>query len=127
MSEEFLIEQLDEAIDAIIARDEAIALTSGPQVVSDLASLAIELRLMPREGFKTQLRDALKRSTAMSTTGTERQESPKNLSAGDQTITPYLTVKRPEQLVEFVKQVFRCRTVSHNRIGRRLTRRSHNR
>jgi PhnB protein len=106
MSEEFLIEQLDEAIDAIIAHGEAIASTSVPQVVSDLASLAIELRLMPRESFKTQLRDALKRSTAMSTTGTELQESPENAPAGYQTITPYLTVKRPEQLVEFVKQVF---------------------
>jgi PhnB protein len=106
MSEQFLSEQLDEAIDAIIARGEAIGITSGSQAISDLASLAIELRLMPRESFKTQLRDALKRSTAMSTTGTERQESPKNAGAGDQTITPYLTVKRPEQLVEFVKHVF---------------------
>jgi PhnB protein len=42
----------------------------------------------------------------MSTPGTERRESPKNLRAGYQTITPYLTVKRAEQLVEFVKQVF---------------------
>ncbi len=106
MSEQFLIEQLDEAIDAIIARGETITFTSNELVLTNLASLGTELRLLPRESFKSQLREALRRSTTMSTTGTERQESSKDARAGHQTITPYLTVKRPEQLVEFVKQVF---------------------
>lgn len=104
MSEQFLIDQLDEAIDAIIARGEAI--TTGEPVLTELVTVGLELRNLPRESFKSQLREALKRSTAMTTTGTETQKSPEKTRAGYQTITPYLTVKRAEQLVEFVKQVF---------------------
>src|SRR5437867_354649 len=106
MSEQFLIDRLDEAVDAIIARGEAITFTTDERVLTDLASLGVELRLMPRESFKSQLRETLRRSVTMSTPGTERRESPKHTRAGYQTITPYLTVKRAEQLVEFVKQVF---------------------
>ena len=108
MSEQFLPDQLhdqlDEAIDAIIARGEAI--TTGEPVLTELVTVGLELRNLPRESFKSQLREALKRSTAMTTTGTETQKSPEKTRAGYQTITPYLTVKRAEQLVEFVKQVF---------------------
>ena len=42
----------------------------------------------------------------MTTSGTQIQESAKQTRAGYHTITPYLTVKRAEQLVEFVKQAF---------------------
>jgi PhnB protein len=101
MSEQFLIDQLDEAIDAIVARGEAIPFTANEQALNDLASLGIELRLLPRESFKLNL----KRSITMTTAATETRESEKNMRAAE-TITPYLTVKRAEQLVEFVKTVF---------------------
>lgn len=42
----------------------------------------------------------------MTATGTERQQSAETSTASYQTITPYLTVKRAEQLVEFVKDAF---------------------
>ena len=42
----------------------------------------------------------------MTATGTERQQSSETSTPEAQTITPYLTVKRAEQLVEFVKQAF---------------------
>lgn len=42
----------------------------------------------------------------MTTPGTKSKPSSKRSQAASQTITPYLTVKRAEQLVEFVKQVF---------------------
>src|SRR5882672_7046507 len=100
MSEQFLIDQLDEALDAIIARRHPAAFTKENRVLTDLASLGLELRGLPREGFKSNLRATLRRSTIMTTTGTATQESAKNLRAGYQTITPYLTVKRAEQLVE---------------------------
>lgn len=45
-------------------------------------------------------------STSGATSATETETPTKNMRAGYQTITPYLTVKRAEQLVEFVKQVF---------------------
>lgn len=106
MSEQFLIDQLNEAVDAIIAGGEAIAFTTEEQALTDLVSLGLELRNLPRESFKSNLREALRRSITMSTPGTETQKSLKHIRAGYNTITPYLTVKRAEQLVEFVKQAF---------------------
>src|SRR2546426_2651552 len=102
MSEQFLPDQLhdqlDEAINAIIAGGEADAFTPAEQILTDLAMLGAELRNLPRESFKSQLREELKRSAAMTTTGTKTKESLKHIPAGDQSITPYLTVKRAEQL-----------------------------
>ena len=106
MSEQFLIDQLDEAVSAIIARDEPVTFTTGEPVLTELVTLGLELRDLPRESFKSQLREALKRSTVMTTSAAETRKSPKHLRAGYNTVTPYLTVKRAEQLVEFVKQVF---------------------
>ena len=108
MSEKFfpdlLHDQLDEALSAIIAGGEATAFTE--QVLADLTMMGSELRGLPRESFKTQLRELLKRSAVMTTPGTQTKESLKHITAGYQSITPYLTVKRAEQLVEFVKQIF---------------------
>ncbi len=108
MSEKFfpdqLHDQLDEAVSAIIAGGEATAFTE--QVLADLTMVGSELRGLPRESFKTQLREALKRSAVMTTPGTQTKESLQHIPACYQSITPYLTVKRAEQLVEFVKQVF---------------------
>lgn len=106
MSEQFSIDQLNEAVDAIIAGGEAIAFTTEERVLTDLASLGFELRLLPRESFRLQLRETLIRSAAMTTSGTATQESPQHIHAGYSTITPYLTVKRAEELVEFVKHAF---------------------
>jgi PhnB protein len=101
-----LPDQLDEAVSAIIARDEAIPFMTGERVLADLVNLGIELRDLPRASFKSNLREALRRSTAMTTSATKTRKPAKHIRAGYQTITPYLTVKRAEQLVEFVKQAF---------------------
>ena len=102
MSEQFLIDQLDEAISAIIAR-QAIPSSEQPEL-AELAALGSEMRLLPREQFKSSLKETLRRSATM--TGTATQQSSETLPGGNHTVTPYLTVKRAEELVEFVKQVF---------------------
>lgn len=113
MSEQFIPEQLDEAIDAIVARRDPAAFTNEDSVLSDLASLAVDLGGLPRESFKSNLKETLRRSAPMLTTGKtgtstgqQTRQSPKQAQAGHQTITPYLTVQRAEQLVEFVKTAF---------------------
>lgn len=110
MSEQFLIDELNERIDAIIAGGEAIPFVADDQDLSELTSLGLELRNLPRESFKLNLKEALRRGTTMTTPGatsaTETQEEPIHLRAGYHTVTPYLTVKRAEQLVDFVKDVF---------------------
>src|SRR6185503_15763602 len=103
MSEQFLIDQLDEAIDAIVAPTSsgAITFTAEEPVLRELAALASELRLLPRENFKSSLKETLRRSATMTATGTEKQQSSEPTpAAGYHTVTPYLTVKRAEQLVE---------------------------
>jgi PhnB protein len=113
MAEQFLSDQLlsqfDEAVDAIIARGEVVSLPADLPELTELLALGNELRLLPRENFKSSLKETLRRSVTMSATAidkTENAQSSKEQRPGYQTITPYLTVKRAEQLVEFVKQVF---------------------
>ena len=112
MSEQFLINQLDEAIDAIIARRDLTPLATEASVVSDLAALSalgLELSQLPRESFKSNLKETLRRSAIMTTAGTSagiQTPQPEPVRAGYQTITPYLTVQRAEQLVDFVKTAF---------------------
>jgi uncharacterized glyoxalase superfamily protein PhnB len=106
MSEQLLIDQLDEAVDAIIARGEKIAPAAHEPELAALVSLGTDLRQLPRESFKLSLKEMLIRSTTMTTTGTKSEPSPKSQGTVGQTITPYLTVKRAEELVDFVKEVF---------------------
>src|ERR1044072_8890059 len=118
MSEQFLpdylVDQLDETIDALLAPRDTAVLTGDDQGLAELILLAVELRGLPRQSFKSNLKETLRRSAIMTTTGTaiegeteiETPQDPKHLRPGYHTITPYLTVQRAEQLVEFVKQVF---------------------
>ena len=106
MSEQLFIEQLDEAIVAIVARSEAMTFSADQPELAELAALGSELCLLPRENFKLNLREALIRSTAMTTSATKSETSRGKAGPGNHTITPYLTVKRSADLVEFVKQVF---------------------
>jgi len=100
MSEELLIESLDTAIDAIFAGRVDESSTSDPEL-NELALLATELRLLPGKDFKLKLREKLIRSAStMTTTGASSEQSASN------TIVPYLTVRRAEQLLDFVKNVF---------------------
>jgi uncharacterized glyoxalase superfamily protein PhnB len=103
MSEQLLIEQLDETVDAILSRRGELTFPSVDAEVAELATLASELSLLPRQDFKSSLKENLRRSASM--TGTATQSSVQT-PAHYQTVTPYLTVKRAEQLVEFVKQAF---------------------
>jgi PhnB protein len=109
MSEQFLIDHLDEVVDAIIARQDLTAFTTDDQVLTDLSALGDELSLLPGASFKTNLKETLRRSvimTAAEASSGIQTPQPKHVRAGYQTITPYLTVRRAEQLVEFVKTVF---------------------
>ncbi len=104
MSEELLIESLDGAIDAIIAQRGAAETPRIDEELAELTSVATELRLLPSQNFKLRLREKLIRSAStMTTTGTVIEESRATVY---NTITPYLTVRGAEQLVDFVKNVF---------------------
>ena len=106
MSEQLLIENLDQAVDTLMSNDPAKLVLADEGLV-DLLSLVEELRYLPRESFKSQLKEELRRESMTS----EAQPAPERkpaapARAGYGSVTPYLTVKRAEELLEFVKQAY---------------------
>src|SRR6266498_406128 len=106
MSEQLLVDDLDQAIDAILAGGESVTFVTNEPSLSDLVSLSTDLRGLPRQTFKLELREKLIRSSTMPTTGAASQQSQRHIPVGYHSITPYLTVERAEELVDFVKQAF---------------------
>lgn len=94
-----LIDQLNEAVEAILADADAPL----PDVTARLAAplrIAAELRHLPRADFRARLKADLERRVTMETTATKSIRH---------TITPYLTAEKAAELIEFVKQAFGAR------------------
>lgn len=99
MAKASLIEQLDEAVEAIFA-DPGAPLPSVNASVDALIRVAAGLRNLPREDFKVRLKEDLERRTSMTRTAV------KTIREGFHTVTPYLIVNEAAQLIEFVKEAF---------------------
>jgi uncharacterized glyoxalase superfamily protein PhnB len=98
---ENLVEQLDQAIEAIKAQPEV-----QPVVASELeplVQLAVELRALPREEFRMQLKEELLKAGLETS---EKAPPTVQFREGFHTVTPYIAVKEAEELIEFVKQTF---------------------
>ena len=98
-----LIEQLDEAIEAILANSEAgagIPLTSPDERIAALLAVAVKLSDLPRQEFKAQLMTDLVRRTSMT------RAAVKPVREGFHTVTPYIIVPAAAGLIDFVKQAF---------------------
>jgi PhnB protein len=105
------IEELDLAIDALLAGPRDAAARAGVRQAT-LVRVAAELRDLPSENFKARLKlELLKQSepvkqselggnTTMSTTTVNP------VRKGFRTITPYLQVMEVEEVIQFVKQAF---------------------
>jgi uncharacterized glyoxalase superfamily protein PhnB len=94
-----LIEQLDQAVGAIIANSEAPLPRVNPRIAAQLR-IAAALRDLPRADFKARLKADLERRASMSKTAV------KPIREGFHTITPYLIVQEAAELIDFVKQAF---------------------
>jgi PhnB protein len=94
-----LIEQLDGAVEAIIANPDA-PIPSLDASVAALLRVAAELCELPRADFKARLKADLERRASMTTTAV------KPIREGFHTITPYLIVQGAAELIDFVKQAF---------------------
>ena len=99
MANASLIEQLDEAVEAILANPDA-PLPSVNANVDALLRVAAELRSLPRQEFKVRLKADLERRASMTRTAV------KPVREGFHTITPYLIVKEAAELIDFVKRAF---------------------
>lgn len=97
MSKQPLIDQLDQAIDRMLADPGAVSLPVDPEVV-ELLRLAGELRDLPGPRFKAKLKADLERKATMSTQTVL-------FRPGFRTITPYLHPQGLE-FIDFLKRVF---------------------
>jgi len=93
-----LIEQLDEAVQGVVANPDA-PLPSGDAGVNALVRLAVELRDLPREDFKIRLKNELKRSISMATTTAP-------IAATHISAAPRLAFKDTAKAIEFYKKAF---------------------
>ena len=96
MNQRSLIEQLDTAIHAMLANRAASAAALEAEN-EPLLAIARDLRDLPREDFKTRLKEDLQRRTKMSTTTISE-------TTVVQTVTPYITTDKAVELIECVKQ-----------------------
>ena len=93
------IEELDLAIDAILAGPRDAARNIGVRQAT-LVRVAAELRDLPGENFKARLKSELQGGRTMSTTTVNP------VRKGFHTVTPYLQVMPAEEEINFVKQAF---------------------
>jgi uncharacterized glyoxalase superfamily protein PhnB len=97
MSKQPFIDQLDQAIDQVLANPEAGPGVSGPSI-AELVRMARDLRDLPRSDFKASLKADLERKAIMSTTAVA-------FRPGFRTVTPYLLPAKAKY-VDFLKNVF---------------------
>ena len=103
MARRSLIEQLDEAVQAIIVhRDAPLPLVNAR--AAPLLRLAAELRDLPREDFKARLKSDLERRASMASLA-------EPVAAIRQTATPHLRVKNAAAAIEFYKKAFGAKEI----------------
>ncbi|HWF07274.1 MAG TPA: VOC family protein [Bryobacteraceae bacterium] len=94
MADSPLLEQLDQAIDALL-RGEA-----QPAEPARLVLIAAELRHLPDERFKARLKTELQRKSPMTATAYT------TIREGFRTVTPYINVTDGDRFIEFLKGAF---------------------
>jgi len=101
MAERSILDQLDDAVAAIVAGRQFDSTNVAPEVLT-FVDVARDLVGLPRETFKVELKQQLaKESEAMSKP--KKAVPPRE---NFHTVTPYFTVKDPAGLIDFVKQSF---------------------
>jgi PhnB protein len=99
MAERSIIDQLDDAVAAIIQKRESDLTTSDAQL-SALVGVARDLAGLPRETFKAELRAQLIRSDSMSSPA-QQIETPTVLS-----VSIYICVSNASAAIDFYKEAF---------------------
>lgn len=105
MAERSIIDQLDDAVTALLAQRDPAAAEAASEIDGELAELVVvarELRDLPSEQFRATLKEELGGKDDMSTARREIRFK----REGFHTVTPYLIVKPAVELVDFVKQAF---------------------
>lgn len=105
MPDRELMERLDEAIDDLLAGTPSA--TGGDPELAALAAVALALRGLPAEDFKTRLKAELERRAFMSTSGVvSPASSGEGVRVGFRTVTPFIIHEKAPELVDFLKASF---------------------
>ncbi len=112
MSEGQITEQLDQALEAMLRNPDA-ALSIDDVQITELLSIAVELRDLPRLDFRARLKSEIEGRAAMSTATQTKESADKGAQSkvnpireGFRTVTPYLTVPDVHEEIEFVIKAF---------------------
>ena len=100
MAERSIIDQLDDALAALLAKREPVV-NEADRELAELVTVARELRGLPSEQFRAALRQQFGGKDDMSTAAAKTFKRP-----GFHTVTPYLIVEPAVELVDFVKEAF---------------------
>lgn len=111
MLERALAEQLDQAIESVIAGTEPAA--GGGHQLTALAEIAGVLRDLPAKDFKKQLKTELQRRAVMTSSTSTATRVP----AGFRTITPFIIHGKAPELVDFLKTTFGAEELKRNTAG----------
>jgi PhnB protein len=109
-----LIDQLDQAVQAMLARPEGRLLGAREDFdpgVAALLGIARDLRDLPREDFKVRLRTNLERSSQMEhaakqAISSDASKQGETMPSGYHTIAPYIIVPRAGEFIEFLTKAF---------------------
>ncbi|PWT99110.1 MAG: hypothetical protein C5B51_27835 [Terriglobia bacterium] len=110
MAERELLEQLDQAIELVLA--EGTPVESGGEL-APLAEIATVLRGLPSEDFRNSLKAELERRAFMSTS----TSTVPGVRAGLRKITPFIIHANAPELVDFLKTTFRAEELKRDTSG----------
>jgi len=116
MPDRTLVEELDQAIESVLAALPGQGPDTKAAVVAELASLtriAGYLQALPAEGFKTRLKTDLQRRAVMTISTSIGTVAP----PGFRTITPFIIHEKAPELVDFMKITFGAEELKRNTSG----------
>jgi uncharacterized glyoxalase superfamily protein PhnB len=99
MAKQSLADQLDQAIQSVLAAPESALQQVDPDL-APLLGIAAGLRDLPRQEFKLRLKSDLERKASMAAAAVNP------IPAGFHSITPYLVVEGADRFLAFMKQAF---------------------
>ena len=119
MAERRIIDRLDDAVAALAEGRQLDPTNLGPELAA-LAAVAQDMIGLPREAFKSELKQQLIRRDAMSSPGQQVEtdtpatksdeagyiKEPQMRRENRHAVTPYITVHKPAELIDFVTEAF---------------------
>jgi len=112
MAKRSLAVQLDNVVEAMLVSLQPRPEPSPHRELASLLNVAQELRLLPRQEFRSALKTELQRRATMSEAAaaagirTAEAKTPYYMRPGITSITPYIVIHRAAEFIDFLKAVF---------------------